>query len=66
MNSAGVTWSAMAGTLIADLIEGGETTVDPRPYAPGRFGDRSADAGWLQAQASASVSGGYRKQNILP
>ena len=58
MNSAGVTWSAMAGTLIADLIEGGETTVDPRPYAPGRFGDRSADAGWLQAQASAAVSGG--------
>ena len=66
MNSAGVTWSAMAGTFIADLIEGGETTVDPRSCAPGRFGDRSADAGWLQAQASASVSGGYRKQNILP
>jgi 4-methylaminobutanoate oxidase (formaldehyde-forming) len=66
MNSAGVTWSAMAGTLIAELIEGGETTVDPRPYAPGRFGDRSADAGWVQAQASASVSGGYRKQNVLP
>jgi glycine/D-amino acid oxidase-like deaminating enzyme len=66
MNSAGVTWSAMAGTLIADLIEGGATTVDPRPYAPGRFGAKSADADWLQAQASASVSGGYRKQNVLP
>src|SRR5262249_18759615 len=66
MNSAGVTWSAMAGTLIAELIDGGATTVDPRPYAPGRFAQKSVDAGWPQAQASASASGGYRKQNIRP
>ena len=33
----GFTLGPVSGQLMADLIEGGPTVVDPRPYAPARF-----------------------------
>ena len=63
MNSAGVTWSAMAGRLIADLVAGSEPAFDADRYDPARFGGRGADLEWLKAQVSGIVSQGYRNQN---
>ena len=63
MNSAGVTWSAMTGALIADLITEAKPRFDARPYDPARFGDQGRDLDWLKAQISAVVSLGYRNQN---
>jgi 4-methylaminobutanoate oxidase (formaldehyde-forming) len=63
MNSAGVTWSAMTGALIADLIAERTPRFDATLYDPGRFGDRGRDLDWLKSQVSAIVSQGYRNQN---
>ena len=63
MNSAGVTWSAMTGALIADLVTGAKPRFDTRPYDPARFGDQGRDLNSLKAQISAVVSLGYRNQN---
>ncbi len=63
MNSTGVTWSAMTGSLIADLVAGAMPRFDASPYDPSRFGDRGRDLDWLRAQVSGSVSLGYRSQN---
>jgi glycine/D-amino acid oxidase-like deaminating enzyme len=63
MNSAGVTWSAMAGAIIADLVADETPRFDPRRFDPVRFGDRGRDLDWLKAQVSAIVSQGYRNQN---
>jgi glycine/D-amino acid oxidase-like deaminating enzyme len=63
MNSAGVTWSAMTGRLIADLVAGTEPKFEVGRYDPLRFGDRGADLDWLAAQVSGIVSQGYRNQN---
>lgn len=64
MNSAGVTWSAMTGSLIADLVAEVATTVDGRRYDPMRFGERGKDTEWLKARVSSIVSAGYRKKNL--
>ena len=63
MNSAGVTWSAMTGALIADLVADATPRFDARPYDPARFRDRGRDLAWLKAEVSAVVSRGYRNQN---
>jgi glycine/D-amino acid oxidase-like deaminating enzyme len=63
MNSTGVTWSAMAGCMIADLVAGAEPKFDASRYSPLRFGDKGADLEWLKAQISGIVSQGYRNQN---
>jgi len=63
MNSAGVTWSAMAGRLITDLVAGAEPKFEAGQYDPVRFGGRGADLEWLAAQVSGIVSQGYRNQN---
>jgi 4-methylaminobutanoate oxidase (formaldehyde-forming) len=63
MNSAGVTWSAMTGCLIADIVAGSESRFDANRYDPLRFGDRGGDLAWLQAQVSGIVSQGYRNQD---
>ncbi len=60
MNSAGVTWSAMAGKLVADTIEDGSTSVDGARLDPTRFGARAADLDWLKGEISNIVSRGYR------
>lgn len=63
MNSAGVTWSAMTGALIADMVAETRPRFDAAPYDPGRFGDRARDLDWLKGKVSAIVSQGYRNQN---
>jgi 4-methylaminobutanoate oxidase (formaldehyde-forming) len=63
MNSAGVTWSAMTGALIADLVADATPRFDARPYDASRFGDRGRDLAWLKAEISTVVSRGYRNQN---
>jgi glycine/D-amino acid oxidase-like deaminating enzyme len=63
MNSAGITWSAMAGRVIADLVTDSEPKFDARRYDPSRFGDRGSDLAWLQAEVAGIVSQGYRNQN---
>lgn len=63
MNSTGVTWSAMTGALIADLVTDAKPRFDPRPYDPSRFGDKGRDLAWLKEKVSAVVSLGYRNQN---
>jgi len=63
MNSTGVTWSAMTGALIADLVADAAPRFDARPYDPSRFRDKGRDLAWLKAEVSAVVSRGYRNQN---
>jgi glycine/D-amino acid oxidase-like deaminating enzyme len=63
MNSSGVTWSAMTGCLIADLVSGNDSRFDASRYDPHRFGDQGRDLGWLTAQVSSIVSAGYRRHN---
>jgi 4-methylaminobutanoate oxidase (formaldehyde-forming) len=63
MNSAGVTWSSMTATLIADQIAGKRGPFDPAPFAVDRFGQRGRDEPWLRQQVSDVVAGGYRRQN---
>ena len=63
MNSSGVTWSAMAGALIADLAADATPRFDARPYDPSRFREQGRDLAWLKAEISAVVSRGYRSHN---
>jgi sarcosine dehydrogenase len=63
MNSTGVTWSAMTGAVIADLVADATPRFDARPYDPARFRDKGRDLAWLKAEISAVVSRGYRNQN---
>jgi 4-methylaminobutanoate oxidase (formaldehyde-forming) len=63
MNSSGVTWSAMTGRLIADLVAEAEPWLDVKQYDPARFADRARNLDWLSAEVSAIVSAGYRRHN---
>ena len=60
MNSGGVTYSGLAGRLIADQVSGREPRYDPAPYAPSRFGARAADEAWLRQTIAQTPSGNYR------
>lgn len=66
MNSGGVTYSAAAGHMIADLVCETEPRFDATAFAPGRFGDRAKDLAWLQGEISSVVSRGYRQTNLEP
>jgi glycine/D-amino acid oxidase-like deaminating enzyme len=63
MNSAGVTWSAMAGEVVASLVAGRQSRFDNSPFDPCRFGEKAEDLSWLKAEISATVSRGYRNHN---
>ena len=63
MNSGGVTYSAGAGHIIADLVAGAEPRFPAANFEPGRFGDKAHDIAWLKAEVSAVVSRGYRQTN---
>ena len=60
MNSGGVTFSGLAGRLIADQVTGAEPRYDAAPYAPSRFGARAADEAWLRQTIAQIPSGNYR------
>jgi sarcosine dehydrogenase len=63
MNSSGVTWSAMTGHLVADLVAEAEPRFDAERYDPLRFAERGADLDWLKAEVSTIVSAGYRRHH---
>ena len=59
MNSSGVTWSAMAGKLVADILEDRPTDADSTRFRPARFA-QGRDLDWLKGEISNVVSRGYR------
>ena len=61
MNSTGITWSALAGSLVASSVAERASQFPAEPYAPTRFGDRASNLGWLKPAISKIVSAGYRK-----
>lgn len=63
MNSAGVTWSAMAGDVVARMVTGAKQRFTAEQFAPSRFGDRAGDTTWLREQVADIVSAGYRGHN---
>jgi hypothetical protein len=54
----------MAGQAIASQVMYCPHTCDVSALDPARFGEKAEDAAWLAEMASASVSLGYRKQNM--
>ena len=36
-NMLGLSMAPATGRLVAEMLDGQQTSVDPRPYAPGRF-----------------------------
>ena len=64
MNSAGVTFSAMAGALVTSLVAEREAPFPAKIYEPMRFGNRGADLAWLKPQISAIVSKEYRESSL--
>jgi glycine/D-amino acid oxidase-like deaminating enzyme len=64
MNSGGVTYSAAAGHMIADLVSGTKPRFDTAAFAPERFGEKAKDLAWLQREVSAVVSRGYQQTNL--
>ncbi len=63
MNSAGVTWSAMTGDIVARMVAGQPQRFGLAQFAPDRFGARAGDIEWLKQQVSGVVSSGYRSHN---
>ena len=63
MNSYGVTISAAAGHLIADLVTGAEPRFPAAAYAPERFGDAARDPRWLHRRLADAPSLFYRGAN---
>jgi len=64
MNSGGVTYSAGAGRIIADLIGGAPSPFPTLQFLPHRFGEKAQDIEWLKREVSEVVSRGYRKTNL--
>lgn len=64
MNSGGVTYSAAAGHLTADVLAGTDPRFDAASFVPERFGDNAKDTAWLRREISAVVSRGYRQTNL--
>ena len=64
MNSGGVTYSAAAGHMVADLLAGTPPRFETAAFLPERFGERAKDVAWLQQEISAVVSRGYRETNL--
>jgi len=60
MNSAGVTWSAMAGEIIASLLASKPSRFATARFDPVRFGAQAGDTKWLKQEISAIVSKSYR------
>lgn len=63
MNSRGVTWSAAAGHIVADLLADRPPRFDAAGYAPDRFGELASDDNWLGSEVARSPSRHYRAVN---
>ena len=64
MNSGGVTYSAGAGQIVADLVMERDPRFPCARFAPDRFGDRARDQDWVRREISLVVSRGYRQTNL--
>lgn len=64
MNSHGVTLSAAAGDIVADMIAGATPRFAYACYAPERFGEVSADELWLKQSVADAPSSQYRRSNM--
>jgi len=62
-NSAGVSYSGLAGAMMADMVTGATPRFDPMPYDPGRFGARTSDEAWMRHMISGTPSSHYREIN---
>lgn len=63
MNSAGVTYSALAGHVLADsIMETSNPAFDPKPFAPDRFAGQACNEEWLRDTVSQSPSSHYRSR----
>ena len=63
MNSAGVTFSGMAGHSIADWLEGKVLRFSEVDCRPGRFSAGESDPAWLDARMPHAPSTFYRAHN---
>ncbi|WP_167484320.1 NAD(P)/FAD-dependent oxidoreductase [Mesorhizobium tamadayense] len=63
MNSEGVTWSAMAGRLTAELVTDVKPSFDTSHCAPARFGRQAADIDWLKRQISQHATEPARRSD---
>lgn len=63
MNSHGVTLSAGAGHVVADLLAGSDTRFPIEIYAPDRFENRGIDVAWLAREVSDTPSRYYKQMN---
>jgi glycine/D-amino acid oxidase-like deaminating enzyme len=64
LNSAGVTWSAAAGHMVADFVAGVAPHFQPELFRPERFGDKAKDVAWLRRAISDVVGHGYQQVNL--
>ncbi len=64
MNSGGVTYSAAAGHMVADLVSASAPRFNATAFVPERFGDKAKDLAWLRKEISGVVSRGYRQTNL--
>ncbi len=62
-NSGGVTYSAYAGQLMADLVTGSTPRFDPDPCDPKRFGDKADDEAWLRQKVADTPAGHYHARH---
>ncbi|MDA0219200.1 MAG: FAD-binding oxidoreductase [Proteobacteria bacterium] len=62
-NSGGVSYSGLAGAMIADMVGGSAPRFDPAAYDPGRFGARTSDQAWMRQRISGTPSSHYREVN---
>lgn len=63
MNSAGVTWPARVGDIVARMVSGAGQRFAFEQFKPGRLGSRAGDLDWRKGQVSGIGSGGYRSHN---
>jgi glycine/D-amino acid oxidase-like deaminating enzyme len=63
-NSAGVSYSGLAGQMMADLATGASPRFDPAPYDPDRFDERTHDPHWMRSTVSGTPSSKYRDANV--
>ncbi len=63
-NSGGVSYSGLAGQMMADLATGAAPRFDPAPYDPNRFGERTHDVAWMRQRVSGTPSSHYRDVNV--
>lgn len=59
MNSHGVTLSAAAGHMVADMLAGTEPRFDACIYAPERFGEKADEEDWLKGRVAHAPSSYY-------